>query len=140
LSAPLDPPEKNESLGEDDRGKYRQEVVSLAEKLAQGGSDTERTVWEVYAAAEKLIAVLKFRLDYETPGVLAKLPDAGRPDVLVGGAAELLSQAAAELEQGKVVPAIETLRMARNNLRSYLREKTRAADAAERKKPPKRGG
>ena len=66
-------------MGEADRERYRREVLSLAGRLEAPDAETEDTVWQVYAATEKLIAVLKFRLDYETPGVFAKLPDAGRP-------------------------------------------------------------
>jgi len=87
----------------------------------------ERTVWEVYAGTEKLIAVLKFRLDYETPGVFTKLPDASEPVALLEEATALLSRAGDELSARKLVEAVETLRRARNNLRSYLTDKRKSA-------------
>ena len=92
----------------------------------------ERTVWEVYSGTEKLIAVLKFRLDYETPGVFTKLPDASRPVVLLNEASALLSKAGEELSSRKLVVAVETLRRARNNLRSYLTDKSKSATKASK--------
>ncbi len=112
-------------MGEADRERYRREVLSLAGRLEAPDAETEDTVWQVYAATEKLIAVLKFRLDYETPGVFAKLPDAGPPAKLVEDARGLLSKAAEEIGQGSLVRSIETLRKARNNLRRYLVDKKR---------------
>ncbi len=64
-------------MSEADRERYRKDVLSLAERLS--GAGDENAVWDVYAGTEKLIAVLKFRLDYETPGVFTKLPDASDP-------------------------------------------------------------
>ncbi|HYR04695.1 MAG TPA: hypothetical protein VEO75_04835 [Nitrososphaerales archaeon] len=93
----------------------------------------ERTVWEVYAGTEKLIAVLKFRLDYETPGVFTKLPDASEPVALLEEAAVLLSRAGDELSGRELVEAVETLRRARNNLRSYLTDKRKSASRASKR-------
>jgi hypothetical protein len=77
--------------------------------------------------------VLKFRLDYETPGVFTKLPDASEPLVLLKEASALLSRAVEELSGRKLVEAVETLRKARNNLRSYLTDKRKAATRADRR-------
>jgi hypothetical protein len=93
----------------------------------------EDEVWEVYAGAEKLIAILKFRLDYETPGVFTKLPDASDPARLIEDASELLARSAQEIGRGSLVESVETLRKARNNLRSYLTERRTSATRAARK-------
>ena len=95
----------------------------------------EQEVWEVYAGTEKLIAILRFRLEYETPGVFTKLPDAKDPLRLLEEARELLSRSDEEISGLKLVDAVETLRKARNNLRSYLTAKRKAATKAER--PPR---
>jgi hypothetical protein len=118
-------------VGEADRERFRAEALSLAEKLV--GDQAEKGVWEVYARTEKMIAILKFRLDYETPGVFAKLPDAGDPAELLKEAHELLSKASEEIAQSRFVESIATLREARNDLRSYLTEARRSATRAERK-------
>jgi hypothetical protein len=107
-------------VGEADRERYRREALSLAGRLEGPGAETEDDVWQVYAATEKLIAMLKFRLDYETPGIFAKLPEADEPAKLVEAARRLLSKAAVEISEEKLVLSIETLRKARNNLRRYL--------------------
>ena len=99
----------------------------------------ESAVWAAYAGTEKLIAVLKFRLDYETPGVFTNLPDASDPEKLVSDARKFLSKSAEEISRGRVVESIETLRKARNNLRSYLAEKRKLAYREGRKshvRPP----
>jgi hypothetical protein len=126
-------------LNKSERDGYNEEVVSLRKRLADalpsagGGEPVEQAVWEVYAGTEKLIAVLKFRLDYETPGVFTKLPGASDPVKLVKDASELLSRAAEQIGEGRLVDSIETLRKARNNLRSYLTEKKKSATRAQRK-------
>jgi hypothetical protein len=114
-----------------ERERYRSEVLSLADALA--GPGAEKEVWDVYARTEKLIAVLKFRLDYETPGVFTKLPDASDPAKLLRDARELLSRASQEVGRGELVASIATLRKARNGLRSYLTEAKKSATKAERK-------
>ena len=93
----------------------------------------ETTIWEVYAGTEKLVAVVKFRLDYETPGVFTNLPDASDPVALLGEAAALLSRAGDELSMRKLVEAVETLRRARNNLRSYLTDRRKSATRPEKR-------
>jgi hypothetical protein len=89
-------------------------------------------VWDVYSGVEKLIAVLKFRLDYETPGVFTKLPDAKDPTRLLEGARKLLSKSEEEISGLRVIEAVESLRGARNDLRSYLTAKRKAATRAAR--------
>ena len=118
-------------VDEADRERYARDVLSLAERLSGGGAET--AVWDVYAGTEKLIALLKFRLEYETPGAFAKLPDAGDPAKLLKAAREMLSKASQEIATGKLVESIGTLRKARNDLRSYLMEMRRSATRAERK-------
>jgi len=126
-------------VGAADRERYGRDVLSQVRRLETPEPDTEKTVWEVYAATEKLIAVLKFRLDYETPGVFAKLPSAADPAELLEGARALLSRAAAEIDRGELVPSVETLRKARNNLRSYLKDKRKSATAGRSREPAKLG-
>ena len=124
-------------MKEADRVRYQKEAVALQKRLAAALSTTteidEQTVWEVYAGTEKLIAVLKFRLDYETPGVFAKLPDASEPSVLLNDASDLLSRVGDELSARKLVEAVGTLRRARNNLRSYLTDKRKSATKADKR-------
>jgi len=77
--------------------------------------------------------VLKFRLDYETPGVFTKLPDSGEPLALLEDAGTFLSKAGKELSQRKLVQAVETLRRARNNLRGFLTDKRKSATKADKR-------
>jgi hypothetical protein len=123
-------------VGEADLERYAGEALSLAGRLEGPGAEAEETVWEVYAATEKLIAILKFRLDYETPGVFAKLPDADDPGKLVEDAQRLLAKAASEIGQGNLLPSIETLRKARNYLRRFLIDKKRQKPRTGARKGP----
>jgi hypothetical protein len=122
---------------EGDRERYSKEVVLLGTKLAEAISSGEATidddaVWDAYSGVERLIAVLKFRLDYETPGLFTKLPDANDPVRLLEEARKLLSRTEREISGRMLVEAVETLRKARNNLRSYLTAKRKAATRADR--------
>lgn len=99
---------------------------SLSRRLSVP-SPGDQVVWEVYAETEKLIAVMRFRLGYETPGRFTSLPSASDMEALVARASGLLSEAADEMERGSAIDSIETLRGARNHLRSYLGEKNRPA-------------
>jgi hypothetical protein len=110
--------EEDDKVDEVDRERYQADVVSLENRLA--GPDADKAVWDVYAGTERLIAILKFRLDYETPGVFTKLPDASDPAKLLKDARKLLSKVAEEISKGRLVESIGTLRKARNALRSYL--------------------
>jgi hypothetical protein len=105
----------------------------LVSALSSRTAADEQAVWEVFARTEKLIAVLKFRLDYETPGVFTKLPDPSEPVTLLEEGGVFLSRAAKELSARKPVEAVETLRRARNNLRSYLTDKRKSATKADRR-------
>jgi hypothetical protein len=115
----------DEKVDEADRKRYRDEVLSFAGMLA-GGDDLEKAVWDAYEGTERLIAVLKFRLDYETPGVFTRLPDASDPAKLLAGARESLAKAAGQISKGRLVESIGTLRKARNGLRSYLIDKRKS--------------
>ncbi len=123
--------EGDAKLKEHDRLRYQNEAASLGKKMGETLSSTsgadEQAVWEVYARTEKLIAVLKFRLDYETPGVFTVLPEAGNALELLEEARILLSRAAEEISARRLVEAVETLRKARNNMRSYLTDKRKSA-------------
>jgi hypothetical protein len=118
-------------VDEVDRERYRDDVISLTERLA--GADAENAVWGVYAGTEKLIAILKFRLDYETPGVFTELPDSSDPAKLLEDARALLSKASKEIARGRLVASIGTLRKARNSLRSYLTDQRKKATRREKK-------
>lgn len=135
--------ERDDGVKGEDLGRYAKEVAALAKKLADalpsaGTEVGEQAVWEVYAGTEKLIAVLRFRIDYETPGVFTKLPRAEDAPTLLVDAGALLSKSEGEISARKLVDAVETLRGARNNLRSYLTEKRKAtvkSNRASRGKP-----
>jgi hypothetical protein len=123
---------------EADRERYRREAVSINAELtaaipSRGTEEGELAIWRAYAGTEKLIAVLKFRLDYETPGAFTKLPDASDPEKLLEDATGLLSRSAEEISEGALAESIETLRKARNDLRSYLTERRRSATRAQRR-------
>ncbi len=124
-------------MKESDRVRYQAEAATLEKRLADALSAApemdEQEVWEIYSGTEKLIAVLRFRLDYETPGVFTDLPDASDPAGLLERAGRQLSTAADEISGQKLVEAVETLRKARNNLRSYLTDKRKAATKAGRR-------
>ncbi|MDA4115466.1 MAG: hypothetical protein OK442_02790 [Thaumarchaeota archaeon] len=113
-------------MGKADLERYRGEVLLLAEKLALP-SPSEDVVWGVYAETEKLIAMLRFRLDHETPGVFTKLPEASDMAHLLEDARELLTKASEEIARDRLPASIATLRKARNDLRSYLTEKSKSA-------------
>ncbi len=121
-----------------DRERYLREAVLLEKRLAEATSSSdpaaidEGAIWEVYAGVEKLVAVLKFRLDYETPGVFASLPDPEHPIRLLADARELLSRSEGDISARRLVDAVEALRKARNNLRSYLTARRREATRAKR--------
>ncbi len=129
--------EKDVKVKEADRARYQDEATSLGKKVADALSATsgidDKAVWEAYAGTEKLIAVLRYRLDYETPGVFTKLPDASDPAGLLQEARAQLLAAAEELSARNMIEAVETLRKARNNLRSYLTEKRKAETKAQRR-------
>src|SRR5690242_9565829 len=76
-----------------------EELRSLERRLAAASPDTARPqrtqeVWEVYAALEKNIAFLKFRLRFESPGEFVELPQSS------GEIEELARQASLPLSQG----------------------------------------
>jgi hypothetical protein len=123
--------------GDEAKEGYRKEVAALEEALANalpaaGAEADELAVWKVYAGTERLIAILRFRFDYETPGVFTKLPDASDPAKLLTEARGLLSKSSEEMARGALVESIETLRKARNNLRSYLTDKRKSAIKSQR--------
>jgi hypothetical protein len=128
------PAETNARVKEADRERYAREVALLESRLAgaipAGGSEfDDSAVWDVYSGVEKLVAVLRFRLDYETPGVFTKLPKADRPAPLLEEARALLALSGEQISGGMLVEAVETLRKARNNLRGCLTSKRKAASS-----------
>jgi hypothetical protein len=131
------PVKKAEDRGRDYR-KSLEDALSLKKKLAEAiasagdESPDEDVVWALYAGTEKLVAVLKFKLGYETPGTFAKLPAAKNPKALLEGAERLLSLSAEEISRRKLIGAVESLREARNNLRAYLADKRRSRLKSQR--------
>ncbi len=115
-----------QTIPPEDRQRFSKRALTLQAMLSTG-EPSDDVVWRAYSETEKLIAILKFKTGYETPGVFTKLPDAKDTRRLVKNAVELLVASADVLEKGEVVTSIETLRGARNNLRSYLRAKRRLA-------------
>ena len=115
----------DEKIGAADRTRYSGEAVDSARKVAQAvsGGETqagEQAVWEAYAGTEKLIAVLRFRLDYETPGAFVELPDSGDRRANLEKAESILLESARLIKAGRISDSIPELRKARNILRAYL--------------------
>jgi hypothetical protein len=112
--------------------------AGLAALLERDGDPPEMDVWKVYAGTELVVAKLKARLGFETPGVHFKLPKAKDSwrTLLVESRTKLESGLAA-LSRGEPVEAVGILREGRNLLRGYLTEKRRAVT---RKKPVRVSG
>jgi hypothetical protein len=85
-----------------------------------GQAPTEMQVWSVYAGTEKVVAILKFRLRAERPGVFSTLPESRVPLDLLPVALAMVNQAADEIRAAKLVEGLESLRGARDRLRAYL--------------------
>ncbi len=121
-----------------DFGRFLEDLASLKGDLAQiisaagpEGFD-EGKVWSLYARTEKLVAVLKFRLGYETPATFAKLPRAREPKALLEEAERLLSVSRDEISGGRMTEAVDAIRRARNNLRACLADRRRSLLKGER--------
>jgi len=124
-------------LPEAPRLRYLQEAITveadLRKTLAAPGSLDDEAIWFAYARTEKLIAVMKFRIGFETPGIYAELPDASDAPRILEEARALLAEGAEEISRNRPIEAIKTLRKARNNLRSYLARKARSSDRPRRR-------
>lgn len=107
----------------EDLERYRRLIDELEARLASASPEAD-VVWRVYSETEKLIAVLKFRTRFETPGVFSRLPNADDRAKLLGDAREFLSSSSRMMGEGDLIQSIRTLRRARNCLRSYLRGKS----------------
>jgi len=109
--------------------------AGLAALLENGSDPPEADVWKIYSGTEMVIAKLKARLDFETPGVRFTLPKAKDSwrTLLVESRAQLSSSLAA-LSSGEAVEAVGLMRGARNLLRAYLTEKRRAVTRKKRVK------
>ena len=134
------PSPRVDSVSASDRERYAGEVAALEKALAEatssaGGVD-EAKVWDVYARVEMTIASLRLRLDYETPGAFTKLPDASDAPRLLEDAREALCRAAVEISGNKLVDSVDTLRRARNELRSFLVSKRKGARPGRRAPSP----
>lgn len=106
-------------LSADELTELLKELTGMADELG-GDEASSEGIWKVYARLEKNIAVLKFNLDYETPGLSTKLPPANDRGRLVQDAKVRIMKSASELRSGDFESAIESLRRARNDLRSLL--------------------
>jgi len=116
--------------------ELRRLEAGLKGLLSREGDPSEMEVWRVYAGTEKVIAKLKARLGFETPGASFELPKApSDPRRLLEDAKAKLSDGAAALSRGEHAEAVGLLRGARNLLRGYLTERRRAATRALRKSP-----
>ena len=94
---------------------------------------TEMQVWSVYAGTEKTVAILKFRLGAERPGVFSELPKFQRLADFLPVALEKLTEATLKIEAEQLLEGLDTLRGARDNLRAYLSEERRVRMRAKRR-------
>ncbi|MDA4117479.1 MAG: hypothetical protein OK455_03960 [Thaumarchaeota archaeon] len=124
------------ALGESELVRFREEASSLSAKLAESTSSAQppddTAIWKVYAKTEKLIAVLKFRIEYEAPGRFAKLPATSEEKKLLEDALRSLAMSAEDISSHRLKEAVESLRDARNNLRAYLILKRKSSLKAHR--------
>ncbi|MDA4122262.1 MAG: hypothetical protein OK456_03670 [Thaumarchaeota archaeon] len=116
-----------------------QELDSLSRALETivgalpGTPRTESDVWSVYAGLEKVVAVLKFRLKQESPGVFRELPKSAVPVSLLPPALEAVKEGRSMLESKEFPEALESLRVGRDNLRAYLSEQRKARARVKRR-------
>jgi hypothetical protein len=117
--------------------EVRQVERSLSELVSiPDDQEKERVVWSLYAKCERMVAVLKFNLDVEHPGRLLKLPRSEVPEEFLPLAMDALLKTDENLEGGRALDALESLRDARTNLRAYLASKHRIRMRSKRKRLP----
>lgn len=87
---------------------------------------TEMQVWSVYAGTERVVAILKLRMRVESPGVHVVPPKSKSPADLLTGAAEQMAEGIQMVDGRELAQGLESLRAARNNLRTYLSQERRA--------------
>jgi len=103
-----------------------QEIAELSESLGslveglESRPPTEMQVWTIYAGTEKVVAILKFRMGVERPGVFSVLPKAQRPVELLPVALERMTEGARKIRDNQLAGGLEALRGARDHLRAYL--------------------
>ena len=103
-----------------------QEIAELSESLGslveglESRPPTEMQVWTIYAGTEKVVAILKFRMGVERPGVFSVLPKAQRPVELLPVALERITEGARKIRDNQLAGGLEALRGARDHLRAYL--------------------
>ncbi len=100
--------------------------------------ETDNSVWSLYAKCERLVGIIKFRLDVERPGSFLELPRSEMPGVFLRPASEALEMADEALANERYADALEWLRTARTNLRAYLASKRRIRMRSTRKARPRR--
>ena len=86
----------------------------------------EMEVWSVYAVTEKVVAILKFRIGVERPGLVTELPRARISRELLPPALVMMKESRTNIESNQLLEGLETLRRARNNLRAYLSQERKA--------------
>lgn len=108
--------------------------MSLAELLDDAKARaTPATVWPLYAKAELMSAVLKFRLGVERPGVFLDLPRSEEPDEFLPMALDHLRKSIPALEAKRLLDGLESIRGTRTCLRAYLASKRRIAMRVKRR-------
>ncbi len=112
---------------------------SLANLIgAPENSETESSIWSLYARCERLVGILKFRLEVERPGSFLELPRSEVPADFLRPAGEALGVVDDALSNDKYLEALDSLRTARTNLRAYLSSKRRIRMRSARKSRPRR--
>lgn len=99
--------------------------------------EIDNSVWSIYARCERLVGILKFRLDVERPGSFLELPRSETPGDFLGPAAEALRLSDDALSSENYVQALDHLRTARTNLRAYLSSRRRIRMRLTRKSRPR---
>ena len=111
----------------DDLLKETRDVLTLLQALVEGpGPSTPLAVWSIYARTEKTVAILRYRLGVERPGLRLEIPRSQAPEPLLRRALESMKDAAAQLEKEELPQALASLRVSRNGLRGFLTEGKRA--------------
>lgn len=122
--------------------EMRDEIREIQRSLSglipgRASPDTESAVWPLYARCEKLVGILKFRLDVERPGVFSRLPRSETPEEFLAPALEALGRADDALAGKHDLEGLEYLREARTDLRAYLSSKRRIRMRSSRKRLPR---
>jgi len=94
---------------------------------------SEMQVWSVYAGTEKTVAILKFRLGAERPGIFSVPPLYENQAELLTTSLEKMTDASLKMKANQLLAGLEALRCARDNLRAYLSEERKTRMRAKRR-------